>query len=442
MRSVCKAFGAIVLLSSVAAAQQYVISTYAGGVPLPTPSPGVGAAIGIASSVATDAMGNLYFSSADLHSIFKLDQNGVLMRVAGNSRPGYSGDGGPATSARLKLDPNIPTGVAVDNAGNLFIVDTNNNRIRRVSPSGIITTVAGNGAADFGDGGPSTSAALRYPTGVAVDGTGNLFIADLGNNRIRKVSPSGIIITVAGAGTKGFTGDGGPATSAEMNQPRGVAVDAAGNLFIADAYNFSIRRVSLSGIITTVAGDGTRGFSADGGPATSARLDYPTRVAVDASGSLFIADGGRIRKVSPSGIITTVAGNATLSFSASSFSGDGGPAATAQLNRPNGVVSDAAGNLFISDAGNHRVRKVSPSGIITTVAGNGGGRAGQSVHCGWCYGKLWRRPRPQGVRQRDNHRNSGQWTCRLFWRWRAGDQRRAERAGWYCGGRHRQRFRG
>jgi sugar lactone lactonase YvrE len=388
--------------------------------------------------IAVDNNGNIFIADYLGRRIRKVSSNGTITTVAGGG-PADPGDGGPAASAQL----NAPGAVAVDGAGNLFIAD---GHLRKVSAGGIITTVAGNGdsiACCFsGDGGPATSAALAQVTGVAVDGARNLFVADYNNHRIRKVSPEGIITTVAGNGTQGFSGDGGPATSAELNQPRGVAVDAAGNLFIADAYNFSIRRVSLSGIITTVAGDGTRGFSADGGPATSARLDYPTRVAVDASGSLFIADGGRIRKVSPSGIITTVAGNATLSFSASSFSGDGGPAATAQLNRPNGVVSDASGNLFISDAGNHRVRKVSPSGIITTVAGNGGGRAGQSVHCGWCYGKLWRRPRPQGVRQRDNHRNSGQWTCRLFWRWRAGDQRRAERAGWYCGGRHRQRFRG
>ena len=311
MGSVCKAFGAIVLLSSVAAAQ-YVISTYAGGVPLPTPSPGVGAAIGIASGVAADAAGNVYFASSSLNSVFKLDRSGVMTRVAGNSRPGYSGDGGPATSARLTLHTpydSLPTGVTVDNAGNLFITDTSNHRVRRVSAGGIITTVAGDGVPGFsGDGGPAVSAHLNYPAGVAADEAGNLFIADLVNNRVRKVAPSGIITTVAGSGTKAYSGDGGPAASAGLNQPRGVAVDGAGNLFIADAYNFSIRKVALNGIITTVAGVGTRGFSTDGGPASSTRLDFPTRVAVDASGNLFIADGDRIRRVSPDQIIITVAG--------------------------------------------------------------------------------------------------------------------------------------
>jgi len=427
MRSARVVFG-FLLWSATVAAQQYVISTYAGGAPPATPAPAVDVSIGSASGIATDATGNVYFASSDLNSVFKLDRSGVLTRVAGNSRPGYSGDGGPATSARLQLGTGfffIPAGVAVDNAGALFIADTGNDRIRRISPSGIITTVAGGGPTEFGDGGPATSASLSYPTGVAVDGAGNLFIADLGKNRVRKVSPSGIIVTVAGNGAKGFSGDGGPAISAELNQPRGVAVDGEGNLFIADAFNFRIRKVSPNGIITTVAGNGTRGVSPDGGPAD--QLDFPTRVAVDTAGNLFIADAERIRKISrdgimvtvagggfsadgaPSGdsgpatsakvsptdaaldsvgnlfiagpgvirkvsadgIIHTVAGNGTWSYFGSGPAGDGGPATGAQLKRPSSVAVDSAGNLFIADAGNRRVRKMSPSGTITTVAGNG-----------------------------------------------------------------------
>jgi len=292
-------------------------------------------------------------------------QGGIITTVAGNGVNGFSGDGGPATSAEF----NLPEGVAVDASGNLFIADFGNNRIREVSASGIITTVAGNGSQGFsGDGGLATSASLNQPTDVAVDASGNLFIADDYNNRIRKVSASGIVTTVAGNGAQGFSGDGGPATSAELYYPNGVAVDASGNLFIAEGGNDRIRKVSASGIITTVAGNGTYGFSGDGGPATSASLYVPIDVAVDASENLFIADFDnlRIRKVSASGIITTVVGNGTQGFS-----GDGGPATSAELYHPTGAVVDVSGNLFIADTYNNRIRKVSASGIITTVAGDG-----------------------------------------------------------------------
>jgi uncharacterized protein (TIGR03437 family) len=292
-------------------------------------------------------------------------QSGIITTVAGDGTFGYSGDDGPATSASLFY----PEGVAADASGNLFIADTNNHRIRKVSASGIITTFAGNGTAGFsGDGGPATSAEMFEPIGVAMDASGNLFIVDDDDNRIRKVSASGIITTVAGNGTAGFSGDGGPATSASLSYPTGVAMDASGNLFIADYGNNRIREVSASGIITTVVGDGTQGSSGDGGPATSASLYYPYAVAVSSSG-LFIGEqfNSRIRKVSASGIITTVAGNGTPGFS-----GDGGPATSASLSGGYwGLALDVAGNLFIADYGNNRIRKVSASGIITTVAGNG-----------------------------------------------------------------------
>jgi trimeric autotransporter adhesin len=351
---------ALALVASSLAQAQDVIRTYAGGVPPSTPVAAVSASIGGPSGVATDAAGNVYFSSDDC--VFKLDTNGVLTLVAGNSHGGYSGDGGPATNAQI-----YPAGVAVDGAGNLYIADVNN-RIRKVSPVGIITTVAGNGAAGFsGDGGPATSAQLFDPVGVAVDGVGNLYIADYVNNRVRKVSPEGIITTVAGNGTAGFSGDGGPATSADLREPAAVAVDGAGNLYIADFDNNRVRKVSPEGIISTVAGDGTPGFSGDDGPATSAELADPRGVAVDSAGNLYIADGNnRVREVSPAGIITTVAGDGTPGFS-----GDGGPATSAQLSSPLGVAVDGAGNLYIADSSNNRLRKVSPAGIITTVAGNG-----------------------------------------------------------------------
>jgi uncharacterized protein (TIGR03437 family) len=284
-------------------------------------------------------------------------QTYTISTLAGGGAPGagYSGDDGPATSAQL----NSRWGVAVDSAGNLYIADTNNNRIRKVS-GGIITTVAGNGTPGFsGDSGPATSIQLSAPSGVAVDSAGNLYIADTNNNRIRKVS-GGIITTVAGNGTLGFSGDGGPATSAQLKEPYGVTVDSAGNLYIAEPYDNRIRKIS-GGIITTLAGNGTSGFSGDGGPATSAQLAFPVGIAVDTAGNLYIADGGFVRKVS-GGIITTVAGGGIEL-------GDGGPATRAKLGA-SGVAMDTAGNLYIADQGNERIRKVS-GGIITTIAGKG-----------------------------------------------------------------------
>jgi hypothetical protein len=270
-----------------AEAQQYVISTIAGEAlrPPPTPVLSVDLSIRYPLRVATDAQGNAYFTTDNY--VFKVDQNGVATRIAGSPQPGYSGDGGPATSAQFSS----PDGVAVDGTGNLFVVDHGNNRVRKVSPDGIIVTVAGDGTPGFsGDGGPAASAQFLGPKGVAVDQTGNLFIADTGNRRIRKVSPSGIITTVAGSGTPGFSGDGGPAASAQLNAPTGLAVDGAGNLYIADTGNRRIREVSKDGTITTVAGDGDLGSSGDGGPATSAQLYPPNAVAVDGAGNLFIAD--------------------------------------------------------------------------------------------------------------------------------------------------------
>jgi uncharacterized protein (TIGR03437 family) len=328
--------------------------------------------------------------------------SGLITTVAGDGTQGFSGDGGPATSASLNLPggESDHAGIAVDVSGNLFIADWGNNRIRKVSASGIITTVAGNGNGGTlggfsGDGGPATSASLAVPSGVAVDASGDLLIADQYNHRIRKVSAtSGIITTVAGNGIVGFSGDGGPATSASLGYPLGVAVDAAGNLFIADGYR--IRKVSASGVITTVAGNGTQylgGFSdycycqnGDGGPATSASIGPPSSIAVDASGNFFFNDIGNllIRRVSASGIITTVAGNGTPGFS-----GDGGPANLAELTGANGIAVDAFGNLFIADSPRVREVPASPSGIIT-IAGNGNasfsGDGGPATSAGMCAG--------------------------------------------------------
>ncbi|MYC82097.1 MAG: hypothetical protein F4X19_08405, partial [Acidobacteria bacterium] len=281
----------------------------------------------------------------------------------------FSGDGGPAVEAQLS----VLQGVAVDGAGNLFIADTTNHRIRRVDPSGTITTIAGTGEPGFGgEGGPAADAQLNLPYGVAVDGAGNLFIADAWNNRIRRVDPSGTITTFAGPGRIDFgpdeIGDDGPAADAFLFLPSDVAVDAAGSLFIADSGNHRIRRVDPSGIITTFAGTGKPGFSGDHGPAVQGRLNRPQGVAADSAGNLFIADSRnhRIRRVNPSGTITTFAGTGDPGFS-----GDHGPAVAMKLRQPEGVAVDGAGNLFIADRRNNRIRRVDPSGTLTTIAGTG-----------------------------------------------------------------------
>jgi sugar lactone lactonase YvrE len=258
--------------------------------------------------------------------------------------------------------------VALDAAGNLYIADTSNQRIRKVDASGTISTVAGNGSSGFsGDGGAATLAQLNFPQGVALDAAGNLYIADLSNQRIRKVDASGTISTVAGNGTQGFSGDGAAATLAQLTIPQGVALDAAGNLYIADRNNQRIRKVDASGTISTVAGNGTFGFSGDGGAATLAQLWNPRAWRWMRRATCTSRMGNqRIRKVDASGTISTVAGNGALGFS-----GDGGAATLAQLIGPQGVALDAAGNLYIADTNNQRIRKVDASGTISTVAGNG-----------------------------------------------------------------------
>ncbi|HUA63758.1 MAG TPA: IPT/TIG domain-containing protein [Verrucomicrobiae bacterium] len=369
-----------------------------------TVSPGSG---GVAFSgpngIALDAAGAVYFS--DSSHIWKI-VNGGLTLAAGTGGYGFGGDGGPAAGATL----NQPYGIAFDSAGALYIADEQNARVRQIS-NGVITTVAGNGTQSFGgDGGPATAASLFMPIGIALDRSGNLYIADQDNSRVREVS-NGIITTVAGNGSETDAGDGGPATAAGLFNPEGVAVDSAGNLYIADSINNVVRKVS-GGVITTVggplnfpravavdpngnvyasgflneqvfelvngnwvavAGNGTRGYSGDNGPATSAQLNQPWGMAFDSAGNLYIGDSGNaaIRRVSH-GAITTVAGTGTFGTSA-----DGVAAASAQLNSAAYIAIDTSGNLFISDA--NRIRKVS-NGILTTVAGlSAPGYSGENV---------------------------------------------------------------
>jgi secreted PhoX family phosphatase len=286
---------------------------------------------------------------------------------------GESGDGGPATAATL----DNPTALARDKAGDLFIADTEDNVVREITSDGVIHLVAGDGTeGDRGDGGPATRAELDSPQGVAVNSQGDVFIADTYNDVVREVTPQGHISVYAGNGTTGYRGDYGPAARAELSSPTGLALDALGNLYIADSGNNVIRRVSTSGVITTVAGDvaadqasgGLGGFSGDGGPATSARLHSPQGIAVDHAGDLFIADtfNNAVREVTPGGTISTVVNTA----GAKGSSGNGGPAASAKLNTPFDVAVDpSTADLYIADTSNNRVRVVTGFTVPTTTAG-------------------------------------------------------------------------
>lgn len=333
------------------------------------------------AATAYDLAGNLYIADSNNHVIRKVDTTGTITTVAGSSVAGvgiegFGGDGGPATSALL----DTPMGVAVDASGNLYIADTHNQRIRRVNAAGVITTVAGNGTAGYsGDGSVPTSAELFLPQGVALDAAGNLYIADTGNERIRKVSGS-IITTVAGNGLQMYSGDGGAATAAGLDTPTGVAADAFGNIFIADSHNQSIRMVSLAGKMSTVAGNGTLGYSGDSGNATSATLAKPTGVAVDASGNLYIADSNnnRIRQVSgvtsSTSTINTIAGNGSQGYG-----GDNGPALSATLNTPRSASLDLLGNVMIADSSNQRVRAMELPVLTFPSQATGTASAPQSI---------------------------------------------------------------
>lgn len=302
----------------------------------------------------------------------------TISTYAGNGSQSFSGDNGPATDAAL----NGPRGVALSPDGSLYLVDSGNNRIRKVSTGGNITTVAGNGVFDFsGDGGAATNASFRFPYGIDVSPLdGSLYIADFQSHRVRKVTPDGTISTFAGNGARSFSGDNGPATDAMLNQPIDVDVAADGTVYIVDYGNNRVRKVALDGTITTVVGRGSNfadgGFSGDGGPAIDAELSLPFAVDVATDKTLYIADNknNRVRKVTPDGTISTFAGTGTRGFS-----GDDGPATAAQLGGPAGVELTGDGTLYISDRSSKRVRKVAPDGTITTFAGNGtGGSAGDS----------------------------------------------------------------
>ena len=284
----------------------------------------------------------------------------VITTIAGTGTRGYTGDGGAATAAQI--DIGADRGIVFDKKGNLYLAARC--MIRKIDTAGTITTVAGTGTSGFsGDGGPATAAQFNV-SAIAFDGSGNMYLC--GNARIRKIDTSGIINTIAGTGTAGYSGDGGPATSANITNSYQLSFDSLGNIYFAQGGCACVRKISVSGIITTVAGNGLIGYTGDGGPATNARINVENCAFSDRTGNIYISTGGAIRKVNTSGIITTIAGTGTRGYS-----GDGGPATAALMQAQLNVHADACGNIYISDLSNFRIRKISTSGFITTIAGTG-----------------------------------------------------------------------
>ncbi len=316
-------------------------------------------------------MNKLFLISFIFYSFINKAQ--IINTIIGSGTHAYSGDGGQATLATIRASAQI----TFDNLGNIYFGDETNNVVRKVDTLGVITTIAGNGAGAgmgggtyTGDGGLATSAGLFYPGRVAFDSIGNMYIPDCINNCVRQVDLNGVITTIAGNGVSYNSGDGGLALYAGIYRPVYVKFDALWNMYIVEENGACIRKVNKQGIISTIAGNGTNGYSGDGGIATAANLNFPTSIAFDSNGNIFISDfyNSRIRKINTSGVISTVAGTGIAGYN-----GDGGIATLAQLNYPFGIAIDNSDNLYIADMSNNRVRKVSATGIINTIAGNGQG---------------------------------------------------------------------
>ena len=365
LKTASNMFGSLLLLALVFGPSlcngQLMISTFAGGgTTLGDGGPATAAKLLSPSGICSDRYGNIYVSDQNDCRVRKIDTAGIITTVAGRGYSGsdsthYSGDGGPADSARLWY----PEGVAVDTFGNLYIADQNNNAIRMVA-GGNIYTLAGNGTiGDSGDGGPATAATLWHPADVTVDRYGNVFFVDQDNKKLKRIDTLGLITTICGTGVAGYNGDSIAADTAQLNFPEGIGTDTAGNLYVADFYNGRVRKIDMAtGMIYSLVGSGTcvSPSSGDGGPATAAGMCDAAAVGSDQFGNIYVTDfyNFKIRKVDPSGIITTIAGNDT-----SGFSGDCGPATAAELSYAQGVNADPAGNVYIADFSNSRVRKVS-----------------------------------------------------------------------------------
>ncbi|MCW3120738.1 MAG: S-layer protein [Flavipsychrobacter sp.] len=324
--------------------------------------PATAAQVSNPQKIAIDKSGNIYFGQSDY--IRKISPSGTITTIAGTGKSGYSGDGGAATAA----DIFGPAGIVIDRAGNIYFVDNYNNVIRKINTSGIISTVAGSGVnagtgmsvpeyyVHLGDGGPATAADLGLPIGIAIDGSDNLYIGDFANNRIRKITPAGIITTIAGNGIQGTAGDGGPATAAEVNNPYYIALDTRGNIYFTSlgiGIN-TIRKIDASGYITTIAGNGTTGYRGDGGAATAAVFNGALDVTVSKTGDIYITDFAnyRIRMINSLGIINTIAGNGIYGED-----GYNGPATAAKIGQPKCVTLDDIGNLYFS--ADNRIKRVS-----------------------------------------------------------------------------------
>jgi uncharacterized protein (TIGR03437 family) len=342
----------------------------------------INAAIGYTDALLTDNSGNLYVADPDFNLVRVITGTGIRAIAGtspgGNPSPGFSGDGGPGNAAQLFN----PTGLALDSNGFLYIADQYNQRIRKLDQSFNISTIAG--AIHYGgDNGPAVSALLDLPEAVAMDSNSNIYFADTFNNRVRRITPAGVITTVAGTGACGYSGDGGPAIAATLCHPFGIAVDSSNNLFIADSVNSVVREVGINGFINTIAGTGDFGDTGDNVGADKAQFEFPYGLAFDSAGNLYISDwmANRVRKMTPSRVLTYFAGT-----SKASFSGDGGLATSAAIDSPQALATDSAGNVYIADAGNGRVRKVSSAGIIGTVAGtnllNPAGTTATSIYIG------------------------------------------------------------
>ena len=341
---------------------QYVIDTVAGTTEVPEGVQAIAATFSRLTNLAVDALGNVYVTERYGHRIRRIGPSGIVTTFAGTGDWGVGGDGGPASQAAL----NSPAGMAVDASGNMYVAEREGRRVRRIEASSVIATFAGTGECCYsGDGGPATEARFDNPSGIAVDSRGNVYLIDRGNARIRRIDSESIVTTFAGTGDWGVDGDGGPATEAQL-APTGIAVDRSGNVYVAQGPYNRVRKIDASGVISTFAGTGEEGYSGDGGPAAQARLHRPRRVAVDLVGNVYVVDARnrRIRRVDSSGTITTVAGTGDCCYS-----GDGGPAVEARLEEPTAVAVDPTGNLFVTSR--HRIRRIDTAGIITTYAGTG-----------------------------------------------------------------------
>ena len=358
-------FASFFLVFSFSADAQIITTIVGTGVPGYTGDGGAAttAKINYSSGITVDGSGNIYISDWGNSCIRKVNSAGVITTVAGNGTAGYTGDGGPATLAEI----NAPDQIYADNVGNVYFAEYVNHIIRKISTAGIISTVAGNGTSGYsGDGGQATAAELNNPIGITLDGSGNLYISDFIDNRIRKVNTLGIISTFAGNGIAGYTGDGVAATATELYHPDYLITDGSGNVFFCDDGNQRVRKINTGGIIYTVAGNGIAGYSSDGVPATASELFYPGTLGLDIIGNLYISDysNQRIRKVNTLGIISTFAGTGVAGYS-----GDGIPATASELNNPIQVTLDNSGNILISDSYNNRIRKVIIGNYPPFIAG-------------------------------------------------------------------------